>query len=184
MTDLRRLKLTRIEGTATLSCEISPCCFMYPNYGLQIGVSLNGSREAIKHGKVSMTSATGADVQALFDSVKLIECGECKGPAFDPATISTNARGLCPACMEKVSSAEFEEEMKLIEERERVATSRRHAHARARGFTHEVIAWLHPESGDDEAVIFHTKTDAKDEIEKILRKHGSVVTSDFTVTKL
>lgn len=44
----------------------------YPNYGLQICASLNGSREAIKHGKVSMTSATGADVQALFDSVKLI----------------------------------------------------------------------------------------------------------------
>jgi hypothetical protein len=183
MTDLNKLRtlsLVRQEGAATLTATISPCCFMYPRYGLQISVDLNGKQRAIKHGNQDMSTVTEADVQALFESVRTIPCVACGADALDGATIQTNKHGLCEACMMAMINAEFEADEE-VRQQELESRKRR---AKAEGFTHMVSGFIHRDCGDDEMISFFANDPTEEGIRAQLSKAGSVIDTDYRIDTL
>lgn len=182
MTDLRRMKLSRVDGNATLLCEVSPCCFMYPNYGLQITVEIEGGGRNIKRGGIQMSEATAEHVQALFDSVRLTPCTSCGMPTFDPTTIKANPECLCLACISKTIDPETEKALAEFDAQYEAQVKAERAKAKAKGFTHEVRAWIHCDFEGDYEVVFYTKTDAKPVIQAVLKSKGSQMLDDYVVT--
>jgi hypothetical protein len=88
----------RLEG------EVSPCVFLYPQYPLQVQVSLLcepdtplGIAYAVNR-TLTAETATDADVSALLAAVLTMPCTRCSEPAFDPTTVDTNRGGLCESC--------------------------------------------------------------------------------------
>lgn len=180
--DLRHAILTRDISGTNLTAKVSPCSWMYPNYGLQIEVSMVGGGKAyVLEKKTDFDHATQADMQRLFDAVRLCECKRCSKPAFDPKSVKTNRKGVCEGCflaaLEKQYARDLAKEAKLLEGVRKQLKSK--------GYTHHIQAWIHPEDGSDYQVDFGGKGKVSDkQIQNTLRAKGSVVVDDYVVTPL
>lgn len=172
------------DTDAALSVSISPCTWMYPGYGFQIQVRLEetgGVAYLIKKG-LSFEDATEADIDALLAPVKIVRCPRCKSPAFDPATIETNRGGECEKCFLGDLNKEYEAALK----KEAAAQKKVDAKMKANGMTHRVDAWIHPAGGGDDrrVSLYCSAAPTKALIKKELKKAGSGVFDDYTITKL
>ncbi|MPQ69467.1 hypothetical protein [Pseudomonas sp. MWU12-2323] len=179
---LHDLRLERIDGDAKLVAMISPCSFMYPGYGLQITVTLNGDDKHSLGDRKPMESATEAEVQALFDRVKTLPCKKCQAPTFDrnPAAIQTDYEGQCRKCINDAINSMMEAERQRFERELAVLK----AEGKAKGFTHHVAAVIHLHHGDDYIYDFFTISDDAPSIERMIAKRGSVVTNDYRIEQL
>lgn len=179
---LSSLQLKRTIGDAVLHARISPCSWMYAGYPLQLTIELaNGGVTFVADRKRTYAHATEADVQRLFDTVKTCSCAKCGKPAFDASTCRTNDKGLCEACFAKVLREQFEREAA----HEKALLAQRDSKHKSQGFTHRVMAWVHPFHGDDYQVNFWTKAEpTKEMVAKELTKLQSQVLTDYTVTAL
>lgn len=190
-TDLKGKMFTRVVDGHELTAEISPASWMYQGYGLQLRVKLadagggaHGGDAYLNDKSVDGSQPTEQQVMDLFSKVGLCKCSKrgCKRMAFDPATASTNRDGKCEACfMEKLNA-----DLQKSQEKQRKKDAERDAKMKAEGYTHKVVAWVHPKGGgDDFQLIMHTMgkpTDAS--IKARLRKAGSVIDTDYKVTEL
>lgn len=184
LSPLHSLKLELFVGNARLVVKVSPCSFMYPGYGLQLSVTLNDGQQSIISNRQPMTNVTATDVQALFDKVKVHKCVQCDAPAFDRATISTNAEGMCWECINVLIETEFAAENACeVEKMDRELNARK-ADAKVLGQTHLVTAVIHPAHGDDYCEYFFTQSDSPAQIKAVLLKTGCQVTTDYRVEKL
>lgn len=184
--NLHNLKLERTEGDAKLVAEISLCSFMYPHYGLQISVKLvNTGQDGIVANRMAMDTVTEADVQALFDTVKIHKCVQCDLPAFDRNTITANAEGLCWACITERSNREYQESSAEEEAELKRELKKMKRRGKSQGYSHLVTAMIHPTTGGDDYIkYFFTKGDDSKRIQSAIRKAGSAVTSDYRVDLL
>lgn len=170
-------------GDADLSASVSPCCFFYPNYGLQLEVVLNGSGKIYLHTKtVAMETATEVDVDALLSLVRITPCSRCGKPAFAPATGLADRGGLCEDCFIHDMRVRVEK----ANEKQKSVEAKRDLAMKEKGFTHKVSAHIHPEDGgDDYLMVMHvTAEPSPEQIRNHVQKKRSAVLSDFTILAL
>jgi hypothetical protein len=175
----RKLK----DGT-TLAGEISPCVFMYPGYPLQVQVTLTGKagenlgNAIIANRRLSINTATEADVRELLANVRTQSCSGCENVVFDPTTVETNRNGLCEGCFLGNLEAQWAKES----ETEFRMTARHRQAMKAKGMKFHIIGWIHPDAGDDYQVDwFFQKRPTKAAIRALLREEGSTVLDDFQI---
>lgn len=129
--------------------------------------------------------ATVGDALSLFESVGVIPCRTCSAPAFDPKTCNTNRDGECEACFLQRLQRDFDRETLPARIRELKADIKRAELHKAKGFTHHLLAMIHPASGDDFTVEFFAKGEPPpEEIKKLLKKRGSQVLDDYRLSHI
>jgi hypothetical protein len=168
-----------------LACGISPCSWMYNDYGLQLEVILScGGGKACLHRKdISFTDATEDDVMAMLRQIKLVPCPRCGKPAFDPSTVRTNREGLCETCFISDINAEFEKE----QAKQRAVDHAENRKALADGKRWRVDAAVHSGAGDDMFVYgFYAEKPSDERVKQELLALGSVKTcvDDYAITDL
>lgn len=184
--ELRVSKVLSEPAGCVLSSEVSPCSWMYRNYGLQIQVLLRyndadfGSVYLLRK-DLPFEQATTADVQALVDQVKLVPCNNnCGKPAFSPTTAKTNRSGKCESCFRQELDREYQAELAL----EKARQAREDAKFKAKGYTHRVTAWVHPASGDDYSIEIYAVNPSPAMIRDQLKMKRSVRLDDYTIVAL
>lgn len=181
---LRQLKLTKQIGSATLTAEMSPCVWMNNRYPLQLTVTLaNGGCLIVSDptSNVTYQTATESAMQSLLDLVKVGDCKRCHAPAFATSNERPTRDGLCEQCF----MGDLRKELDAKQAMEEAAATKRFAKAKKAGFTHVVIAWVHPTDGDDRCVeITFRGEPTKKQISAEFKKLGSEVLDDFAVNKL
>lgn len=189
-TDLKGKTFTRVVDGHELKANISPASWMYPGYGLQLRVSLadagggaSGGVAYLNDKAVDGSSPTEEQVMNLFGKVGLCKCSKrgCAHMAFDPATVKSNREGECEPCFMDKLNAVFVME----HEKESKKEAALDAKMKAKGYTHKVVAWVHPLRGDDYQLIMHTMgkpTDAY--IKTELKKARSRIDTDYKIIEL
>jgi len=183
MKDLASYTKTFTQAGINFTVTVSPCSWMYPGYGLQVSIQGENFGQVMALNKpLDFADATPADVDALA-VVNLIPCSnKCGRMAFDPAHHRTNRAGQCEVCFLVALNAELESG--LAEEKKEDAAC--DALMAKEGYTHKVVAWVHPsDGGDDYQLVMHSKGEMLPaEIEAALRKKKSRLTNDWKQTAL
>lgn len=154
----------------TVHGEISPCAWMYPGYGMQVRLALklhacNAESEFLRWKtpyKQSSDSDVLAHVHAFLakDGLKNLEAALVRWAQ---------------------AQAEFAEQDRKLA----AADARRVASRKAKGYTHRMLAWVHPRAGSDFQIEAWFKSEpTRPEVVAILRKQGSVLFDDFKVETL
>lgn len=184
MLDKARELTIAYDADINLVASISPCSWMYPNYGLQIQIRIEstGGTAYILNRSLPFAQATEDDVRAMVASVRIVHCPRCQSPAFDPATVETNRSGLCEACSLKDLSAKYD----AAKKKEAAKLARTDASMKLKGMTHRVDAWVHPSGGDDDYQIslYVSEKPTKAMIRTELRRCNSSVLDDCVVFPL
>lgn len=171
-----------------LTVEVSPCCWMYQYYPFQVSYTAKDGRS---HGVVAdrqwkEATATSADVQTMLERHLHAElCEKCATPHLRNDTDAPKCDGsrlrFCEVCFLAKIKAEYEEEQK----KEDAKIARRDKRKKAQGFTHKVLAVVHPAGGDDRVYDIYTKGRPSDaQMRDELRRLGSVVLDSYTITEL
>lgn len=165
-----------------LTATVAPYSWMYPGRGLGIVVTLNQGGEVIlRRNNLSLDTATVENVQEMIKDVNVIHCSKCGAPAFDPTTVETNRNGLCEQCFIDALT----NECKKAEETEAKMIRRRDAQFKKKGYTHKVIAWVHPDRGDDYQMdIYYREQPTATLVQHELKKRQSRITTDYTIVSL
>lgn len=158
----------------TVFASVSPCSWMYPNYGMQVQVATkknacNAESELIKW-STPFDQSSDADV-----TTHIIAFMNAGGVAKLEQKVVSWA----------VESKKLRAEIDRAEVRAKARAAKYAAKMKAEGYTHRVLAWVHPASGDDYQVEFFSKRQPTDaEIVKLLKNRRSQVTNDFCVEAL
>lgn len=162
---------------STIYGQVSPCSFMYPRYGLQVRLSMvknpcNAESEFIRDQSITVQGVDGAVVTAA--AVKLtVEFLQINGKA---PLLAALGRWVA-------AKAGFDAAEEVRRQRSVAALERRIAKRKAGGYTHRIVAWIHPLRGDDHMVEGFTRGEPTSaDLAWILMK--STVKTDFTVTAL
>lgn len=179
---LAEYTLTKEVEGVQLTASISPCSWMYDNYGLQLSVAMHGGGTVTVHdSSTRFASATSADVERLFDTVRICQCKRCGSPAFDPQSAKTNRNGLCETCFMQ----DLRKQLDKATQAENRKLARLDAKRKKEGYTHRVSAWIHPEDGDDYQMEFWLKnTPTEAQIKALLKRNGSTVLDDYQIVAL
>lgn len=188
----REFTFTTQRAGTKLTLRIEHPSWTYRNWGLQIGVSIDDGGKTrhnstgARRPDLPFEQATIGDALALFESVGVVPCRTCGAPAFDPATSITNRAGECERCFLQRIDRDFERKMLPSRIRKLHDEIQRAQEHKAKGFTHRLLAVIHPQAGgDDYFVEFFSKTEPTPAaIEKLLRKRGSAVLNDYALTHL
>lgn len=156
----------------TVFYEISPCSYMHKGYGLQLKVSLH--KDACNAESEFLRDKACA--KEHFDKrakVMLAEFIDGKGTAKLERNVKAYAKRL----------EKFKREWAVIEAKQAKEQAARDAKMIRQGYTHRIVAWIHPQYGDDYQVQAYsdgpfTKADIRD----ILK--DSRVKNDYVVTEL
>lgn len=170
-------------GGVTLRAEVSPCCWMYSGYCLQLSIDLeNGGRAIIQNKSIKYEEATEQDALALCQKIRVIPCKCCGKPAFDSSSIDTNREDKCEACWME----EWEAGWAKLQKEEATKLLRRDKRHLKLGYTHRITAWIHPAAGGDDYQIdaYSQGEPSKASIKAMLRKRGSRVLDDYQVFSL
>ena len=174
----KNFRKTYQRDGVTLSVAVSSCCWMYPNYPFQIhllinetGVSAISSRRGL-----SFQDATEADVDALVASMAIVKCPRCGHAMFEYAnTPDGNPAKVCSKCVL--------DDLQSQAQRRQEATDIK---MKADGYRFRVNAYIHPAAGgDDYPVVFYATIKPTAQIIRAeLKKHGSEVFDDYTITRI
>lgn len=157
--------------------SVSPCSWMYPKYGLQVGISLT-------------ENAVNAESEFILDKGfnamdKPMQDLDLAAKAMVEKWLTENGTAVLRERVVEwqASNAQFAKEMEQEEKRMAAEQKRSDQRHKAKGYTHRVNAFFHPEHGDDYMTVAYVvgKPD-KAQIDKILR--SSTVKDDYTVTEL
>jgi len=164
-----------------VAVQVSPCSWMYANYGFQFGyTAADGSSWGFCHRRgLPCEDATRDDVQAMLDALPLGECDRCGQPHL--VNPDGNRGTTCERCFITALNAEME----ALQAEEDAEEAREDAKARAGGFRYKVCAWVHPPRGDDHLIVWYSKSrPTKAEVVAELCKRRSRVETDYSITKL
>lgn len=158
--------------------SVSPCSWMNRSYGLQVRISL--TKNAVNAESEFIIDkgfeATDKPMQVLDDAAK----------SMVEKWLSENGTKILheQVAKWKVTAAEFARD--IVEEEERAAAeqTRDDKKYKAKGYTHRLNAYVHPEHGGDDymTVTYFAGAPKKAQIDKILR--SSAVKDDYAVTEL
>lgn len=176
----------------TLAVEVSPCCWMYPGYPMQVKYLSTDGRSwgYVADQQWAENTATREDVQQMLERHLSPEpCDKCRHTHLFNDTDKTGKEGkasgarlhTCEVCFLAKLDAEMDQIMAA--ERDEVAENDRKM--KRQGCTHRVTAWVHPNQGDDRQVYLYMKGEpTAAQIQAELRKLRSVVLDDYTIHKL
>lgn len=183
-------KLSKLEGKYKvrghlLTVVVHPCTWMYEYYGFQIGVkSQDGVTDTTLHSKeVNCETVTKKDVlHLLHTELEERTCKACKKEHLvQKGDKDIYRQGCCQPCHLARVRAIMDQE--LAAEREKLLKKDRQM--KKKGYIVRVDAWIHPRQGDDFEVGYYMKNmPTEEEIKKMIKKEGSVVLTDYTVTTL
>lgn len=162
------------QNGVTFTADISPCSWMYPGYGLQVGITSSVGTIYNHDKKVPFEKATKADFKRL-STVHLAKCSRCSGVCIDHTKHDTNRAGLCETCF----ISDLNAKCALEQSKEDKRIEREEKRMRAKGFTHRVNAWVHAGGDDYEMVIYSKGEMPEKEIVKRLKAKGSRILNDF-----
>ena len=165
-----------LDGGVVVHAEISPCCWMYPGYGLQYSLSLKEK---------------GCNAEKVFVNDKAIDPMSkdimLMNVATEHAVKWLKENGVKPLQDALDSWLKAEAEYRIEDAKRKVAAEKRLAKLiakrKAEGYTHRFLAWIHPARGDDYQVEAFTKGAPKGEQIDAWLKNSEVKT-DFVVTAL
>lgn len=169
---IENIEITAPNGK-TVFVAISPCSWMYPDYGLQVRISLQPNA-------VNAASVFKCDKSLKWSG----DSGEMSRRALAIAEdyLAENSTGEIESVVAKWDAYQEEFRVKQIEERERERSEE--LDMRRRGFTHKTDLWIHPENGgsDHSVRLYTTGEPTKAQIQKELR--GSIVKDDYRTSIL
>ncbi len=158
--------------------SVSPCSWMYPNYGLQVQVSLSEN---------AVNAASEFILDKAFDAMnKPLQDLDAAAKVMVEKWLSENGTTILhdKAAKWKVASAEFARE--IADENERIAAQQKKDDKtrKAKGYTHRLDACIHPKHGGDDylTTTYFVGAPTEAQIAKILR--SSEVKNDYAVTEL
>lgn len=166
----------------TFTATVDPCVFMYPKYPLQMGITAEGmGRLTVSDRSVTWETCTNNHIEALC-AIHLCACSKCGAPAYDATKHDTNRAGQCEKCFMDEILGEFDKAQK----KQNAKDKREAKKMKAKGYTHSVLAWVHPErGGDDYQIMLYTiGAPSPKSIEATLRKRGSRVLNDYSISPL
>lgn len=162
-----------------LTVSVSPCSWLYQNYGLQIQYTSPRSCGYLNNKTKTIKNATREDVQALLDSLTPEPCKVCKHQHL--FNHHSNRKHTCEVCFLTKLNAEFDQ-LDAQDHQEQITQDSK---MRLQGATHRVSAWVHPPHGDDCQIdMYFTGEPNPATIKRELRKRKSRRTDDYTVVDL
>ncbi len=181
-------------GETPITVSISPCSWMYANYGLQLHFKLphdyatpnGGHFEVLKKPWATLDEA---DFQSMVDAMAarlatggVTVCASCGGSAWNRAMFPSQYRDeRCERCF----MAELQKQFDADSQKQTAAQARKDARQKAKGFNFRVDAWVHPTSGDDKQVGCYMQAEpSKDDMAKLLKAQRSNVLTDYKVLPL
>lgn len=166
---------------AAFRAEVSPCCYMYAGYGVQLRVELDcGGWTTVNDKSVQFSDCTIEQAQTLAETVKVRKCSCCDNPAIDPGVTETNRAGQCEKCF----LAKLRRELEADQKKEEAKLRKKDGKMKLKGYTHRVEAWVHPEHGDDYQLSIWAIDPSAEDIQKILRKRGCSIGTDYQLIQL
>lgn len=165
----------------TAKVEVSPCSWMYANYGFQFQYrATDGSSWGhLLRKDLTCETATRDDVQVMLDALPLGKCDRCGQPHL--VNKDGNRGETCEACFVTAINAKLE----AIQAEQKAEDEAEDAKAKADGFRYKAVAWVHPPQGDDYQIMWYSKTKpTKAGVVGELRKRRSQIETDFRITKL
>ena len=157
--------------------SVSPCSWMYPRYGLQVGISLtqDGVNAETEFVLDKGFDAIDKPMQHLNEAARtMVE----KWLAENGTAPLHDLRAKWQA-----AKAQFAVEIEKDEKRTAAAREREDKRYKAKGYTHRIDAVIHPAHGDDHlSVSYVAGIPTEEDIARIL--FSSVVKSDYVVTEL
>lgn len=165
-------------GGETVHCSISPCSWMYPDYGLQVQVSLDekGVNAASEFIRDAAFKVTRENIAEALERAKVIATAWLA--SHDGVVVLRRK-----AAEWKRIDAEFAAELAKEDKAERRRIASRKSRAKSKGFTHRFVGWVHPSQGDDYQVeAFTVGEPTASQVAKLLR--GSAVKTDYVVEAL
>lgn len=178
------LTLTREERGHVLTAKVTPGSWTRPHLPFQIIVEIDGKKggyAAVRDTKLTYSQAFTKDIERLFAQVRLGDCVKCGGITFDPATVNNYKSQCCHACFMAEIRQALTKENELVQKR----IERMDKQHKAKGYTHRVTAWVHPENGSDVNIDFWTKKEpTQAEVAQTLKEQGSVVLDDYIIVAL
>jgi hypothetical protein len=175
-------------GDLRVQVTVSPCCWMYPGYGLQVEYRTpdGASHGHLQNKKLDVArnreAAKRADVEALLARLTPARCACGKATLLNPqdAGQSYDRAGTCEPCFLKRLREEFAREDEQFQQE----LAREDKKRKKQGYTHRIDAWVHA-GGDDQEVSWYTKgrpTDAQ--VKALLKRRRSRVLDDYKVVEL
>jgi len=174
------LHLVGHSGGVLLTAQVAICSWN-SGAGVTLLIEFDGGGDVcVRDPQLAVEDATEADYQRMINSVKVIPCRTCGGPAFDPTVCDTNRDGECEACFLRVLDAELEQG--LAKQAKKLA--KLDAKAKAQGYTHRVEGWIHPVSGEDRQISLWLQNPTPAVIRAELKRSGSVDPTDYQLIEL
>jgi len=180
MKDVASSRVTFIHQGVKLQAAISPVCFMREDYPLQVQVARDlehyGHDCAFMVDKTvrDMSKVTKAQVIALAKTCVLSRCA-ATGDLYTGEKARPKKWTCWAAKQPAMIDARLAESLK-----EDAAERRRIARMFAKGYNYQVLAWVHPKSGDDHQIEFYTETKPTAAyIKAYLKEQGSQVLDDY-----
>jgi hypothetical protein len=165
------------EAGQTLIAEVSPCCWMHANYGMQMSIGfpeskVNAEKEFLRWDTLY------ADCTAQECQDKLIAFAKEGGEDIIAKAIAEW----------KKARAAFEVGHAQHLKKQAAAEARADAKALKDGFTFKFRAVIHPKAGGDDSMIGGYHVGPREEVQayllKTLKRRGSAVLDDFVITPL
>ena len=155
----------------TITVKVSPCSWLYPNYGFQFEYTAkDGHSHGFLHRKeLPEEQATSADVQDMLDTMLKPEpCDKCQHTHLFNA--ASNRKRKCERCLMEQSN---KQSAKLTKQWHK-ELAQKDKRAKKLGYKYKVEAWVHPEKGGDDYLYYEyfkfKPTDS--DIKQILKKEG------------
>lgn len=154
MLDQNFTKTYTIDGHE-IEVEIAPCSWIY-NSPFQLRATLKathqwGSVFSTELGKrLSFEEATEADIDRMVtELVYIAEPCACGNPRMLVKGDTSNRGEKCEACFLKALNDQYEKDV----EKQRKKTAKQDLNMAIEGYTHKMIAWIHPKRGGDDYMV-------------------------------
>lgn len=168
-----------IDGVE-LVATVSPCSFGDPHCGVQAHIELpeTGQRFFKNNKRYTPESMTLEEFQAQCrDAVQVARCSCGKPRIIDP---QSNRGDQCELCWLAEFRAQIEAEQAAKRKKER----KKDLQHLASGYAHKLVAWIHSSGDDKQLVGYFANKPSKKQIEAILKRKGSIVLDDYSLTEI
>ena len=132
--------------------SISPCSFMYPNYGVQLETKIvkNGrivSKDYILDKNILIEDATETDIAFMLTQVKFTTCSDCGETIFVPIYESNNREGCCELCFMKKLTAKYDARKVELDKKFKAFCGK----MKTKGYSFYVDVVVHSNRGSDKS---------------------------------
>jgi desulfoferrodoxin (superoxide reductase-like protein) len=156
------------QGEETYYASISPCCWMYSNYGMQVKVSSDpGAYNAESHFIRWSTLYANATEQEVI--AKITEFFKQGGAAIIKKAVADWA----------VEEKRFRAEIAELDRQQAEEDAKEHAKAKAAGYTHYIIYWIHGVGDDVQKKAFTKGEPTQTTINRLLGR--SAIKTDYKI---